>query len=86
MADQKRLSGTHRLYLIERLSKERPDLARRVKAGKCSAYAAAVEAGIVTPRFTIYGYNPDVLAEAMRRNLPPEVIREVVWLLAQDPQ
>jgi hypothetical protein len=86
MTDQKKLHGTHRLYLIERLSKERPDLARRVKAGKCSAYAAAVEAGLVTPRFTMNGYNPDVLADAMRRNLPPEVIREVVWRLAQDQQ
>jgi hypothetical protein len=37
--------GTSRAYTLDRLSRERPDLFERVKAGTLSANAAAIEAG-----------------------------------------
>lgn len=37
--------GTSRAYTLDRLKRERPDLFEKVKAGKLSANAAAIEAG-----------------------------------------
>jgi len=37
--------GHSRAYALYRLSRERPDLLKKVKAGKLSAHAAAIEAG-----------------------------------------
>jgi len=73
--------GTGRAYLLSRLRAERPDLGRKVDLGEMSAYRAGLEAGMCVPRFTLAGHDPEVLAKAIRRNLPPEVIRAVVALL-----
>jgi hypothetical protein len=70
--------GTDPSFLQRRLAEARPDLAGRVAAGSLSTFRAAVQAGLVQPRFTMYGHDPDVLAKAMRRNLPPEVLQAVL--------
>jgi hypothetical protein len=41
----KSAQGTSRAYTLDRLKRERPDLFDKVKAGKLSANAAAIEAG-----------------------------------------
>lgn len=76
--------GTSRDYLLSRLRVDRPELALRVELREMSAYAAGVEAGMCVPRFSLSGHDPDVLAKAMRRNLPPDVLRAVVERLS-DP-
>lgn len=76
--------GTATTYLISRLRVERPDLALRVATGEISTYRAGVEAGMCVPRFTLAGHDPEVLARAMRRNLPPDVIRSLAELLTAE--
>lgn len=76
--------GTARTYLLSRLRAERPDLALKVETGEISVYRAGCEAGMCTPRFSLHGHDPDVLAEAMRRNLPPDVVAAVVARLTQE--
>lgn len=77
-ADQR---GTSREYLLSRLRAERPELALRVETGEMSIYRAGVEAGMCVPRFSLSGFDPEVLAKAMCRNLPPDVLRAVAELL-----
>jgi hypothetical protein len=76
--------GTGRTYLLSRLRVEHPELALLVETGEISAYRAGCEAGICTPRFSLHGYDPDVLAKAMRRNLPADVLAAVVARLAAE--
>lgn len=79
------MRGTGKVYLTSRLRAERPDLGRLVDTGQMSAYRAACEAGMVAPRFTMHGHDPDVLVKAMRRNLPPAVLRAIVDRLETRP-
>jgi hypothetical protein len=74
--------GTSRSYLLSRLRAERPELALRVEVGELSVYRAGCEAGMCTPHFSLHGHDPQVLASAMRRNLPPDVLDALVVLLA----
>jgi hypothetical protein len=76
--------GTEREYLMRRLAEVRPDLAGRVAAGSMSAFKAAVEAGLTQPRFSLGGHDPDVLAKAIRRNLPPDVLSAVIDRLTEE--
>lgn len=68
--------------MLSRLRAERPDLALRVETGEISVYRAGCEAGICTPRFSLFGTDTDVMAKAMRRNLPPDVLRALLEQLA----
>lgn len=76
--------GTNRNYLLSRLRAERPELALRVATGEISIYRAGCEAGMCMPRFSLHGYDPDVLVKAMRRNLPPDVLRAVADRLSRE--
>lgn len=65
--------GTSRAYTVSRLSKERPDLFDKVKAGELSANAAAIEAGwrkkktaLEQARFWIAKLSPDELQTLLR--------------------
>lgn len=78
--------GTSNRYALRRLRVERPDLLERVVAGEISAHAAAVEAGIRPPRFTITGRDPETIANTMRRNLPADVLHDVAELLTQSKE
>jgi hypothetical protein len=75
--------GTSNRYALRRLREERPDLHQRVVAGEISAHAAAVEAGIRPPRFTITGQDPAAIANTIRHHLPDEVIQDLVQLLTE---
>jgi hypothetical protein len=75
--------GTSNRYALRRLREERPDLHQRVVAGEISAHAAAVEAGIRPPRFTITGRDPAAIANTIRHHLPDEVIKDLVQLLTE---
>ena len=83
MSDYQR--GTSRNYLLSRLRAENPELAKQVTLGEKSAYRAAVEAGIVTRRFSLFGDDPDQLAMTIRRNLPPEVVNALITALEAKP-
>jgi hypothetical protein len=74
--------GAARAYLLTRLRAERPELARKVELGAMSVYRAGCEAGMCTPRFSLHGQDPDVLARAIHRNLPADVIRALVERLS----
>jgi hypothetical protein len=80
MSDQR---GTSREYALRRLETAHPDLHRKVTSGQMSAYAAMVEAGIEKKRFTVLLNTPEDIAAVLRRNLPADVLADVVWLLAQ---
>ena len=70
--------GTSREFLVRRIREVNPELAGRYQRGEISAFRAAKLAGIAQPRFTMFGHDPEVLAKAMRRNLPPDVLRAVI--------
>jgi hypothetical protein len=77
--------GTGRAYLISRIAEIDPKRADQVRRGSVSAFRAARDLGITPPRFSIAGENPDTIAEALRRNLQPDVLAAVVARLAGEP-
>lgn len=76
--------GTSRAYLLQRLHDSHPELHQQVTAGKLSAHAAAVKAGIEKKRFTVLLNTPEDIAAVLRRNIPADTLSDVVWLLAQE--
>lgn len=70
--------GTSRDYALLRLEREAPDLHAEVVAGNLSAHAAMVRAGLQPRRFTVVARNADWIAATLRRQLPPDVLAEVV--------
>lgn len=82
MSDQ-RHCGTNREYLRSRLRAEFPDLADRVVSKELSVNRAAILAGISPPRISLAGHDPDTIAAALRRYLPPEVRLAVAERLAR---
>jgi hypothetical protein len=61
--------GTSEAYLIARLKRDMPDLAQEVIAGRLSAHAAAVQAGIKRATWTA-PQDVDALAQALERRYP----------------
>jgi hypothetical protein len=66
-------------YVIARLKRDDPDLADRVVRGELTANAAARQAGIRKPRIVLT--SPASIAAALRRNLAPADLAEVIRLL-----
>ncbi|MEU8642293.1 hypothetical protein AB0C91_10280 [Streptomyces sp. NPDC048674] len=77
-------SGTSREAGLRRLRKDRPDLHAEVLAGALSTHAAMVKAGFRRRKISIPVSTPADAAKALRRNLEPEQIKELVQLLADD--
>ena len=76
-----RPSGTSREAGLRRLRKDRPDLHTEVLAGRLSAHAAMVTAGFRKRKISIPVATPADAAKALRRNLEPDQIKELVELL-----
>lgn len=74
-------SGTSREAGLRRLRKDRPDLHADVLAGRLSTHAAMVEAGFRKRKISIPVASPGDTARALRRNLEPGQIKELVELL-----
>ena len=75
--------GTSRAYALERLQKKAPDLHAQVVARKMSAHAAMVQAGLEKGRFTVVVSSADAIARTLRRQLPPDMLAEVVAELSK---
>lgn len=76
-------SGTSREAGLRRLRKDRPDLHAEVLAGTLSTHAAMIQAGFRQRKITVPVGTPADTAKALRRNLEPEQIKELVQLLAE---
>lgn len=79
-----RPSGTSREAGLRRLRKDRPDLHAEVLDGRLSTHAAMVKAGFRKRKISIPVASPVDAAKALRRNLEPDQIKELVQLLAAD--
>ena len=77
-------SGTSREAGLRRLRKDRPDLHAEVLAGRLSTHAAMLNAGFRKRKVSIPVASPAAAAKALRRNLEPDQIKELVKLLADD--
>lgn len=76
-----RPEGTSAAKALRRLRKDRPDLHAEVLNGRLSAHGAAVQAGFRPRTTTVPVDNPDRLAAALRRNIPADVLAEVIRIL-----
>ncbi|MDX3550096.1 hypothetical protein PV724_47425 [Streptomyces europaeiscabiei] len=74
-------SGTSREAGLRRLRKDRPDLHAEVLAGALSTHAAMVLAGFRKRKISIPVTNAEDAAKALRRNLEPAQIKDLVRLL-----
>lgn len=74
--------GTSRAYSMERLRAEAPDWAAKVEAGELSPHAAMINAGLRPYSFTVRVVNPEMVAETLRRQLPPDWLPKVAERLA----
>lgn len=79
-----RPSGTSREAGLRRLRKDRPDLHAEVLAGALSTHAAMLKAGFRQRKVSIPVATPAAAARALRKNLEPDQIKELVKLLADD--
>lgn len=77
-----RSRGTTKEYTLQRLARDAPALHAEVQAGRLSAHAAAIQAGIRPRTFTVVGDDPAVVAGYIRRNLTADQIAELAELLA----
>lgn len=77
-------SGTSREAGLRRLRKDRPDLHAEVLAGALSTNAAMVKAGFWRKKITVPVDTPENTARALRRNLTPEAVEELVRLLVAE--
>lgn len=77
-------TGTSREAGLRRLRKDRPDLHAEVLAGALSTHAAMLKAGFRQRKVSIPVATPAAAARALRKNLEPDQIKELVKLLADD--
>jgi hypothetical protein len=69
-------------YLTARIARDRPDILEDMQAGKYkSVRAAALEAGIVRPRFTVPADDVRAIARALVRHLTVDQIEELTSIL-----
>jgi hypothetical protein len=77
-------AGTSKEAGLRRLRKDRPDLHAEVLAGCLSTHAAMVKAGFRKRKISIPVTSPEDAAKALRRNLEPEQVKELVKLLTDE--
>jgi hypothetical protein len=77
-------TGTSREAGLRRLRKDRPDLHAEVLAGALTTHAAMIKAGFRRRSMTVPVDKPENTAKALRRNLEPDQIKELVKLLVDD--
>jgi hypothetical protein len=75
------LRGNSETYIVRRLKRDRPDLAKLVLDGKVSARAAGISAGFVKRTATVPIDDPDRLAATLRRRLDPAALARLRELL-----
>lgn len=78
-----RPTGTSKEYALRKLRKDAPELHTEVLAGRLSAHAAMVQAGFRPKTFTVRAESAEDVAATLRRRLPPDVLSELVELLAR---
>ena len=83
-AGQPRPTGNARDVALRRLRKDLPELHAKVVAGKLSAHAAMVQAGLRPKTFTIRADSPEAIAASLRRHLDPGALAALCQLLAED--
>lgn len=72
-------------YLTARIARDRPDILEDMKSGKYkSVRAAALDAGIVRPRFTVPSDDVRAIARALVRHLTVDQIEELTSILVGD--
>lgn len=73
-----RPDGTSKSAALRRLRKERPDLHAQVLANELSAHGAAVKAGFRPKTFTVRADDPEKIAATLRRQLPEDILKQVI--------
>jgi hypothetical protein len=71
---------------LRRLRKDAPALHAEVLAGNLSAHAAMVRGGLRRKQLSIIITEPERIAAALRRQLPPEMLPEIARLLSSIPE
>lgn len=79
-----RPSGNSQARALRRLRKDAPELHAEVIAGRLSAHAAMVKAGIRTRTISVPVEHPDRVAAALRRHMTQEQLEELVRHLTDD--
>lgn len=74
--------GTSRSYVIARLERDDPELAKQVKRGELSAAAAARRKGWRKPSILIS--TPERTAESLRKHMPAEARQALARLLLEE--
>ncbi|MFF5056160.1 hypothetical protein ACFY1S_23560 [Micromonospora sp. NPDC000663] len=70
--------GTSKENALRRLRKDAPDLHAEVLAGTLSSHAAMVKAGFTARRFTVEVRTPETMAATLRRQLPADLLAQVI--------
>lgn len=73
-----RPSGTSQARALRRLRKDAPELHAEVIAGRLSAHAAMVKAGLRARTISVPVERPDRVAAALRRHMTQEQLEELV--------
>lgn len=76
-------TGTSKEAALRKLRKDAPELHVEVLAGRLTAHRAMVQAGFRSPSFTVRADSAESVAGALRRQLDPAVLNEVVRLLRE---
>ena len=76
--------GTGRDYLLARIEAQDPALADRARRGMITVFRAAVSLGIVSDRFTVIVSSPEKIAAALRKNVDPATLHELVEILGRE--
>jgi len=71
-------------YALQRLKRDRPDIADKVVRGELSANAAAIEAGFRPRKVSINMEDAHSAARSLLRHMDAETLNELVHLLAQE--
>lgn len=73
--------GTSRSYTLDRLQREAPQLFEAVQREELSPNAAAIQAGFRKRTITVRTDNAVSIAKALRKQLNPTVLKELLTLL-----